>query len=265
MSPNAEGGENLRGLSKWVQLYTHCKKSWRKTPPAWQDVTDSLVRGTENFFFMKIELIRPVQTMKTEYFEISGIFLRLIWRVLTIMMEYFKISGIFRRFLISREGVFRQFSVSFPTINENSSNTKARSFVLQGGKAIYDSTTAPHSLCALINFFTSAFLRQNCDKLRHNYIFLRQYCVILRQYCVKLRQYCVFFRQYCVNLRQYCDFLRQYCIFLPQYSVFQRHYSIHLRQYCIFLRQYCVILRQYCVKLRQYCVFLRQYCVNRGQ
>ncbi len=51
----------------------HCKKSWRKTPPAWPDVTDSLVRGTENFFNMKIELTRWVPTTKTEYFEIIGI------------------------------------------------------------------------------------------------------------------------------------------------------------------------------------------------
>ncbi len=40
----------------------HCKKSWRKTPPDWPDVTDSLVRGTENFFNMKIKLIRRVPT-----------------------------------------------------------------------------------------------------------------------------------------------------------------------------------------------------------
>ncbi len=51
----------------------HWKKSWQKTPPAWPDVTDSLVRGTENFFDMKIELIRRVPTTKTEYFEIIGI------------------------------------------------------------------------------------------------------------------------------------------------------------------------------------------------
>ncbi len=50
------------------------KQSWRKTPPAWLDVTNSLVRETENFFDMKIELIRRVPTMKTEYFEISGFF-----------------------------------------------------------------------------------------------------------------------------------------------------------------------------------------------
>ncbi len=50
-----------------------CKKSWRKTAPAWPDVTDSLVRGTKNFFDMKIELIRRVPTTKTEYLEIIGI------------------------------------------------------------------------------------------------------------------------------------------------------------------------------------------------
>jgi hypothetical protein len=76
----------------------HCKKSWRKTPPAWPDVTDSLVSGTENFFYMKIKLIRPVPTTKTEYFETIEIFLQLIRPILTITTEYFEISGIFRRF-----------------------------------------------------------------------------------------------------------------------------------------------------------------------
>jgi hypothetical protein len=51
----------------------HWKKSWRKTPPAWPDVTDSLVRGTENYFDLKVKLIRWVPTTKTEYFEIIGI------------------------------------------------------------------------------------------------------------------------------------------------------------------------------------------------
>ncbi len=61
--------------SVWLPMpkSQHCKKSWRKTPPAWPDVTDSLVRGTENFFDMKIALIRRVSTKKTEYFEIIGI------------------------------------------------------------------------------------------------------------------------------------------------------------------------------------------------
>jgi hypothetical protein len=70
---------------RFYLLVLHCKKSRQKTPPAWPDVTDSLVRGTENFFNMKIELIRRVATMKTEYFEISWIFLRLIWQALTII------------------------------------------------------------------------------------------------------------------------------------------------------------------------------------
>ncbi len=59
-------------LEPWM-LSLHRKKSWRKTPPAWPDVTDSLVRGTENFLDMKIALIRRVPTKKTEYFKNIGI------------------------------------------------------------------------------------------------------------------------------------------------------------------------------------------------
>jgi len=162
----------------------HCKKSWRKTPPAWPDVTDSLVRGTENFFYMKIELIRRVPTMKTEYFEISEIFLRLIWRVLTIMTEYFEISGIFRRFLISREGVFRQFSVSFPTINQNQKQHHLGSILCPTG---LQSSTLPlrHTfLTYLIIFFTEVLLRYYTD-------YLRQYCVFhLSAMCLPLSVLC---------------------------------------------------------------------------
>ncbi len=134
----APGIDYALGLNP--ELHLHCEKSWRKTPPAWPDVTNSLVRGTENFFYMKIELNRRVPTMKTEYFEISEIFLRLIWRVLTIMTEYFEISGIFRQFLISREGVFRQFSVSFPTINQNQRQQHQGSIFRPSGS---QSTTLP--------------------------------------------------------------------------------------------------------------------------
>ncbi len=85
------------------------KKVDEKLQPAWPDVTDSLVRGMENFFDMEIELIRRVPTMKTEYLEIREIFLQLIWRVSTIKTEYFEIGWIFRRFFdITRR--------SFPTI-----------------------------------------------------------------------------------------------------------------------------------------------------
>ncbi len=110
-------------VSTWQQLrmgqivwfgWLHCKKSWRKTPPGWPDVTNSLVRGTENFFYMQIELIRRVPTMTTEYFDISGIFLLLIWRVLTMLTDYFDINGIFLRFSIltrrSFPTIFRQLS-----------------------------------------------------------------------------------------------------------------------------------------------------------
>jgi hypothetical protein len=106
----------------------HCKKSWRKTPPAWPDVTDSLVRGTENFFDMKIELIRWVPTMKTEYIDISGIFLQLIWRVLRMPTDYFEINGIFLRFSIltrrSFPTIFRQLSDELIKINSSTSGIR---------------------------------------------------------------------------------------------------------------------------------------------
>ncbi len=71
--------------------FIHCEKSWRKTPPAWPDVPDSLVRGTENFFNMKIKLIRRRRRNISKSSEFPD------------------------GFLFAREGVFRQFSVNFPT------------------------------------------------------------------------------------------------------------------------------------------------------
>jgi hypothetical protein len=146
-----------------------------------------------------------------EYFKIIEIFLQLIWRVSTIMREYISKSPEFSDgFLISREGVFRQFSLSFPTMNKNHLGTNLR-----------PSTTTPHSLVGDIVT-----------------VFLGNYNVYLRQYCVSLRRYCVFLRQYCVYIHQHCAFLRQYCVKLRQDCVF-------LRQYCVNLGQYCVLLRQY--------------------
>ncbi len=164
-------------------LYTvHCKKSWRKTPPAWPDVTDSLVRGTENFFDMKIELIRRVPTTKTEYFEIS------------------RIS---RRFFVlprrSFPTIFRQLSDEW-IIKSSTSGTQ--SHVLQGyNPLLYHCATLPLSKTVWLTFPSSVL-------------------VYFRQYCVFLRQYRVYLRQYCVNLRQYSVFLRQYPVHLRQYSVF---------------------------------------------
>ncbi len=156
----------------------HCKKSWRKTPPAWPDVTDSLVRGTENFFNMKIELIRRVPTTKTEYFEIIGIS---------------------RRFFVlpqrSFPTIFRQLSDEWII---KSSTCGTRSHILQVyNPLLYHCATL--SLCEFVwqhYFFTFS-----------EHVYLRQYCVNLRQYCVNLRQYCVFLRQCSVHLCQYSVFL----------------------------------------------------------
>ncbi len=102
----------------------HCKKSWWKTPPAWSDVTDSLVRGTKNFFDMKIELIRRDPTTKTEYFEIIGIsrwFFVLPWR--------------------SFQTIFRQLSNEW---NIKSSTSGTRFHVIQGyNSLLYHCATLP--------------------------------------------------------------------------------------------------------------------------
>jgi hypothetical protein len=169
-------------------------------------------------------------------------------------------DGIFRNhrnfptvFLFSREGVFRQFSVNFPT-NESSKVAPAGLDLSSFRALIHYSTTAPHSLyviCVTALTFPSSVL------------------VYLRQYCVFHRQYRLYLRQYCVNLRQYCVFLRQYSVHLHQYTLFLfPQYGVKLRQYCVFFvstlfsvhfHQYCVFLHQYCVNLCQYCVILREY------
>jgi hypothetical protein len=104
--------------------YVHWKKSWRKTPPAWPDVTDSLVRGTENFFDLKVELIRRVPTTKTEYFEIIGIS---------------------RRFFVLPR---RSFTTIFHQLSDewiiNSSSSGTRSHALQGyNPLLYHCATLP--------------------------------------------------------------------------------------------------------------------------
>ncbi len=113
----------------------HWKKSWRKTQPAWPDVTDSLVRGTENYFNMKIELIRRVPTTKTEYFEIIG-----------ISQRFFVLP---RR---SFPTIFRQLSDEW-IIKSSSSGTW--SHVLQGyNPLLYHCATLLYvNLCDSTNFY----------------------------------------------------------------------------------------------------------------
>jgi hypothetical protein len=119
---NASGG--LSWLLETLKA-PHCKKSWWKTPPAWPDVTDSLVRGMENFFDMKIKLIWRAPTTKTEYFEIIG-----------ISQRFFVLTR--RSFLT----IFRQL----PT-NESISKAAPPGFDPTTFRVtIYYSTTAPHSL-----------------------------------------------------------------------------------------------------------------------
>ncbi len=139
-----------------------------------------------------------------------------------ILTEYFEISGIFQRFLFSREGVFQQFSDSFPTKNQNQMQQyRAGREPTSTRVTICYSTTAPHLLYifAVLSALSyplsvSVLLCQQCV----NCVYLRQCCVFLRQYSVHLRQYCVFLRQYSVHLCQYWVFLRQYCVFLRQFS-----------------------------------------------
>ncbi len=51
----------------YVSIY-HCKKNWRKTPPAWPDDAVLKYQG-DGFFDELIKLIRRVPTMKSEYIE----------------------------------------------------------------------------------------------------------------------------------------------------------------------------------------------------
>ncbi len=138
-------------------IILHCKKSWRKTPPAWPDVTDSLVRGTENFFDMKIKLIRRVPTMKREYFEISEIFLQWIWRVETMLTEYFEINEIFLRFFVltwrSFPTIFRQLSDEWIKIKSSTIMTRT-SFLQDYNLPLYHcATTLTEVLCTFNSIF----------------------------------------------------------------------------------------------------------------
>jgi hypothetical protein len=138
--------------------------------------------------------------MKTEYFEISEIFLWLIWRVSTIMTEYFEIGGIFRQFLTHA----KEFSDHFPSafwqlIKIKSSTTWARSFVLQGCNLLLYH-------CATLTLYIWWSFSLNFFFVITLIIFVINVSSICQQ-CVYLSQYSVQFRQYCVKLRHYCDFL----------------------------------------------------------
>jgi hypothetical protein len=143
-----------------------------------------------------------------EYFEISGIFLQLIWRILTILTEHFDVSRIFQRFSVL---MLRSFPTIFRQLSDRNLKSKAAVLGLDPPTfritTLY-STTAPHSL------YVSESLSAISYPSPVNAL-LCQHCVN----CVYLRQCCVFLRQYSVHLRQYCVFLHQYCVFLRQYSV----------------------------------------------
>ncbi len=134
---------------------------------------------------MIIELIRRVPTRKTEYFEIIGIS---------------------RRFLFSRKGVFRHFSVNFPT-NESSKAAPARLDPTSFRITIHYSTTAPHSLYVKLSDSTFFSFLSTC--LPSSVLCFPSSVLF------NLRQYCVFLRKYSVHLRQYSVHLRQYSVFLP--------------------------------------------------
>ncbi len=167
-----------------VHHYT-VKKSWRKTPPAWPDVTDSLVRGTENFSNMKIELIRRISTTKTK----------------------FRNHPNFPTVFCSPA---EEFSDNFPSTFRRMNHQKHHQRDSIPHPSGLQSTTLPlrHTL----------FLWQYVTALGFTFsvlVYLRQYCVFLFQYCINLRQYRVNLRQYCVFLRQYSVHLRQYSVCLP--------------------------------------------------
>jgi hypothetical protein len=184
--------------------------------------------------------------------------------------------GIFRRFLNSCEGVFQQFSVSFPTINQNQKQHYLGSILCPSG---LQSSTLPLRHTYFINlviFFTEVLLRYYTDHLHQNCVLHLSamclpllYSVHLRQYCVKLGQYCVFLSQYSVHLHQYCVFLRQYCVNLRQccdflvsaaFSFLNTLFSFVITLFTFVNTSFVFISTV--VILRQYCVFLRQNCVN---
>ncbi len=183
----------------------HCKKSWRKTPSAWPDV--SLVRGTENFFDMKIELIRRVPTIKTEYFDINGIFLQLIWRVLIMLTDYFEINGIFLRFSIltrrSFPTIFRQLSDVL--IKINSSTSRARTYDLQGYNLLLchcaTLTCIVLDRCSLLHSFVSTMFSTQFTFVNAAFFFVSTVLNLVRT-VLNFVQNCVFLRQYCVKLGQ---------------------------------------------------------------
>ena len=81
-----------------------------------------------------------------EYFEISGIFLQLIWRILTILTEHFDVSRIFQRFSVL---MLRSFPTIFRQLSDRNLKSKAAVLGLDPPTfritTLY-STTAPHSL-----------------------------------------------------------------------------------------------------------------------
>ncbi len=119
-------------------LWLHCKKSWRKTPPAWPDDAVTNIRGMEHFFDMQIELIQRFPTIKTKYFDAQG-----------CSAEFFN------RFPMSCNTVFWQFSVTFPT---DESKSKVASPGLDPATfrvSTHYSTTAPELLCCNVLSFVS--------------------------------------------------------------------------------------------------------------
>ncbi len=107
----------------------------------------SSISGTENFFYMQIKLIRRVLKMVTEYFDVSGIFLRF-----SVLPDIGK----------------HHLGHSFPTILEIFCNVSAFENEIELSRielttfciTIHCSTTAPYFLtwCSYIIFLCICYL-----------------------------------------------------------------------------------------------------------
>jgi hypothetical protein len=92
---------------------------------------------------MQIELIRGFPMMKTKYFDVQG-----------YSAEFFY------RFPLSRDGVFRQFSVNFPTDESKSKVLSTGLDPASSRNTAHYSTTAPHKLYIVhivISFVSTLF------------------------------------------------------------------------------------------------------------
>ncbi len=130
-------------------LFAHCKKSWRKTSPAWPDDAVLKYQGDGTLFR------HADQDNPTSSYEEDGIF-RGHWHS--------------AKFSDNFPSTFRPFSVDFPTIFRQLSDKWIKSKLAKAGReptsfmvTFFYSTTAPHLLsshcmCSFINSLIPFFL-----------------------------------------------------------------------------------------------------------